>query len=440
MGNITEVKSKEEVVNWLKSFSRFGIKPGLERMEWLLEKTNHPERRGKYIHIAGTNGKGSTAAFLTNTLITAKYKVGSFTSPAMSGFNDYIKFNGQPISDENLIEIVNLLIPLVEELAKTEFGAPTEFELITMIAHLYFGKITFPDYIVWEAGLGGRFDSTNTVFPVATIITSIDFDHTEILGDSLEKIAWEKAGIIKPRVPVIIGDLPLTAKEVIFTEAKNKKAAIYQLNKRFSIEIKEVNTHGSIFNYQDMFVKLPDVNITLIGRHQIENAALALSTISLLRAYLALLITEEEIYRGFKETFWPGRLEVVSTNPLVILDGAHNRQGAEKLRDAIRELWPDKEVTLLLSILSDKDIAGYLTTILPLFKRVVVTEIKSSKRKLDPYLLKEEIMRTKSDIEVFVEPDIQAALRQGKALTKEDGLLLITGSLYLLSEIRPLFT
>lgn len=186
-----------EALNWIHSRLRLGIKPGLKRMEWMMEKLNHPERRLRTVHIGGTNGKGSTVTFLRSILQEAGYSVGTFTSPYFEQFNERISVNGTPVTDQEITELANVIFPLAEELEKTELGGPTEFEVITAMSIYYFSKINPVDIVIFEVGLGGRFDSTNIIYPLLSIITSIGLDHTNILGHSISEIAFEKAGIIK---------------------------------------------------------------------------------------------------------------------------------------------------------------------------------------------------------------------------------------------------
>jgi dihydrofolate synthase/folylpolyglutamate synthase len=221
-------RSYDEAVEWIVNLVSHGIKPGLTLMELLMEKLDHPERRLKFIHVAGTNGKGSTCAFLTQALMTFGYDVGTFTSPYIEKFTNRIQYNGRNIEEETLLELANRLKPLVDEVALSEFGQPSMFEVCTALALLYFGKTTYPDYVVWETGLGGRLDSTNIVTPVVTVITNIGHDHMEILGDSIAAVAAEKAGIIKPGVPVVCtAELP-EAVEVIAETARSRKSTLYQ--------------------------------------------------------------------------------------------------------------------------------------------------------------------------------------------------------------------
>lgn len=216
----------EEALKWIHSRLTFGIKPGLQRMEWMMEKLDHPERRCRFIHVAGTNGKGSTIAFMQEVLKAAEYKVGAFTSPYLESFNERITIDGNPISEEEILQLSNVIKPVVDELEKTELGAPTEFEVITAMMFYYFGKINVPDVVLLETGLGGKWDSTNIANPILSVITMIGHDHLNILGSTIEEIAEQKAGIIKNGVPVITAVEQKEALDVIERVAKEKSKAL----------------------------------------------------------------------------------------------------------------------------------------------------------------------------------------------------------------------
>ena len=236
-----------ESISWIHSQLKHGINLGLARMEWLLEKMGNPEKELKAIHVAGTNGKGSTVTFLRSILNEAGYEVGTFTSPYIETFNERISINGNPIADNDLIELVRVVKPLAEELEKGELGPPTEFEIITAMAMYYFANIRTVDFTILEVGLGGRFDSTNTIQPLMTIITNIGMDHIHILGDTIGKIAYEKAGIIKRKVPLFTGAKQDEALSVILEEAEKKQAETFQLGMDFSVENYKSAPGGEMF-------------------------------------------------------------------------------------------------------------------------------------------------------------------------------------------------
>lgn len=436
----TTFASYTEAVNWITGLvAEKGMRPGLKRMEWLMEKLGHPERRLKFIHVAGTNGKGSTCAYITKVLNRNGYDVGTFTSPYITKFTDRLRYNEQDIEEGQLLELANQIKPLAEELASTELGHPTMFEVTTTIAILYFARVTYPDYVVWEVGMGGRLDSTNVVLPVLSVITNIGHDHREFLGDSLQQIASEKAGIIKPGVPVVTAVEQPEAMAVIEQACKEKNGSLYRLGKEFRYEQISSELDGHTFNFESPFRRMRDITISLNGYHQYKNAATALMAVEVLRQYQALIIEEEDLYSAMKETFWPGRLELASRNPELLLDGAHNPEGAESLAMSLRSLYKYDKLHLMLGMLSTKEHSAYLKHILPLVDTLIVTEPDFHKKmgafelgELAKQIVQEENLR----VEVRIESDWKQALDGLQSLTKPGELALVTGTLYLISDVR----
>ncbi|HZG72478.1 MAG TPA: folylpolyglutamate synthase/dihydrofolate synthase family protein, partial [Chondromyces sp.] len=265
----------EEALEWIHGRLRMGIKPGLKRMEWMMERLGNPERHLKTIHVGGTNGKGSTVTHLRSILQEAGYEVGTFTSPYIEIFNERISVNGQPVSDEEIVELANVIKPLAEEMDNTDFGGPTEFEIITAMAIVYFARIHPVDVAIFEVGLGGRFDSTNIIHPLVSIITNIGMDHMQFLGDSIEEIAMEKAGIIKSGVPVITAVKQPEAFQVIENKAKEKRTAVYSLGNQFTKEWLSSLPQGEKFHFQSVYGEYQELQTGLNGLHQTDNAALA---------------------------------------------------------------------------------------------------------------------------------------------------------------------
>lgn len=336
------IHTYEEAIGWIHSRLKFGIKPGLERMRWMLEELGNPERHIKCVHLAGTNGKGSTLTYMRYMLEDAKYKVGTFTSPYIETFNERISVNGTPIADEEITELVKMVKPVVEKLDETDLGEATEFEIITVMAICYFGKVNFCDVVLFETGLGGRFDSTNVIHPVLTIITNIGHDHMHILGNTLGEIAYEKAGIIKSGVPVITGVQDEEALQVIQKVAKENRANLYEMGNHFTALHKQSSENGEQFDFTCPFASFEDVRIAMKGSHQVGNAALALMAVMYVKTYLSFLIEEEEIRTGLQEAYWVGRFEKLQSNPDIIIDGAHNPEGIESLVKTVESHYKDK--------------------------------------------------------------------------------------------------
>lgn len=315
-------------IDWIHSRLKFGIKPGLSRIIYLLEQLDNPQNKIKTVHVAGTNGKGSTVTFLSNILQQYGLKVGTFTSPFIEIFNDRIAVNGRYISDDDLNHIVGVIKPLVLKMDENpDLVNITEFEILTAIGFYYFADQAV-DIALIEVGLGGLYDSTNVITPLVSAITTIGYDHQDILGDTLAKIASEKSGIIKPNVPVVVGNImgvPEEAHEVIAAVAYEKNAPIYH---------PEI---GQIFD------------LSLHGQYQQDNAALSLKVFEILAGKLGLIIEPEKIKKGLKQAFWPARMEGLNG---FILDGAHNLPAIKRL---VAEFNGSKKVHILFSALQRKD-------------------------------------------------------------------------------------
>jgi dihydrofolate synthase / folylpolyglutamate synthase len=426
------VHTYEEARQWVHSRLTLGIKPGLERMHWLMERLGHPERLLKVIHVGGTNGKGSTVTYIRSILEEADYQVGTFTSPYVERFNERISINGEPISDEELIQLVNVLVPLVEQLEESELGGPSEFEVITAMALYYFAKVRPVDIVVMEVGLGGRLDSTNVVHPIVTVITTIGMDHVQLLGDTIEQIAAEKAGIIKSGVPVVTAVNQLEALHIIRETAKSRKASIYELGKQFHITKSSSEWDGEHFTFESLFKTFPSVELRMLGKHQQQNAAVALMTALLLRTYYSFLIEEEHFYNGLKKAFWPGRFEVIQQEPAIILDGAHNPEGMKALKETVKQRYKGKNVTVLCAILEDKKMSDMVKELDEFATELVFTTFELRKV-CDPTRLQEVSKCVNKRVELDWKEYVSDKISQ---MTSDD-VLIITGSLYFISQLKP---
>uniref|UniRef100_A0A7U3YDD2 Dihydrofolate synthase/folylpolyglutamate synthase n=1 Tax=Geobacillus sp. (strain Y4.1MC1) TaxID=581103 RepID=A0A7U3YDD2_GEOS0 len=427
------VRTYKEALAWIHGRLRLGIKPGLERMEWMMEKLGHPERRVRAIHVAGTNGKGSTVSYLRHILQAAGYSVGTFTSPYVEKFNERISVNGRPIRDKEIVELVRAIQPLAEELETTELGAPTEFEVITAMMFYYFGKKNNQDVVIIEAGLGGRFDSTNVIYPILSIITNIGYDHMNILGETLEKIALEKAGIIKSGVPVITAVNQPEAWAVIAGKAKSLKAKTYRLGEDFSIVQHEANEDGERFSVETVFSQYPDLNITMFGAHQVQNAAVAVMAADYLRMCYSFLIEKEHIYEGLEKAKWIGRFERISNKPLIIIDGAHNAEGIRSLVDTVRLHYPNKDVHVLFAALADKPLEQMIPPLAGIAKTITFTSFNFPRA-----ASAEQLAALCDHPDKACITDWERWLKEKRKQKRSDDLFLITGSLYFIAEVRKL--
>lgn len=440
----TEVKQfthYAQAVDWITSLIPFGIKPGLKRMDQLMEMLDHPYRRLKFIHVAGTNGKGSTCAFLSQVLIQCGYTVGTFTSPYIEKFTNRIQCNGKDIKEEDLLSLVNLIKPLVEEIATSELGSPTMFEVTTALTIYYFARMACPDFVVWETGLGGRLDCTNIVHPIVSVLTNVGHDHMEILGDTLEKIAREKAGIIKSGVPVISAFEQLETIDIVKQTAKKKFSTLYLMGEQFGFELISAQEDEQVFQFWSPFGRTEPLTISLNGRHQLKNAAVALMTLEVLRQYYAAIIEVEDIKQAMKQTKWPGRLEMVATHPRILLDGAHNPEGAETLASTLKGTYSYGKLHFMMGMLAAKNHQGYLGHILPLVDTLILTE-PDFRKKMNTGDLLEIVTEIRSrqpnpkPLEIILEPDWKTALARLTQLTGPEDLAVVSGTLYLISDVR----
>ena len=335
----------EEALKYIHGISWTFCKPGLDRISELCERLGNPEKNLKFIHVAGTNGKGSTASMLSSILQCAGYKVGLYTSPFIYRFNERMRVNGADIPDEQLAKITEYVKPFADSMKDT----PTEFELITAIAFEYF-KREECDVIVLEAGMGGRLDSTNVIRnPLLSIITGIALDHTAFLGDTVEKIAKEKAGIIKDNAPVLFGVEDKIAAEVILGVANTEASKFYQSDYS-KLTINSSSLSGTVFDYKNR----QNLKIKLLGSYQPKNASLVLDAIDLLNER-GLCISENAIYDGLESATWRARFEIIKQNPMVIFDGAHNPQGIDVAVESIKHYFNEKKVVIMTGVLRDKD-------------------------------------------------------------------------------------
>jgi len=432
----------QEAVQWITGLHANGIKPGLKRMETFMEAFNNPHRRLKYIHVAGTNGKGSTCAMIDRVLRQCGYDVGRFTSPFIEKFSDRITYNGEPIPEDEVLRLANRIKPIADEIGATELGYPTMFEISTTMAILYFAEVSYPYYVVWETGLGGRLDSTNIVVPLVSVITNIGMDHTELLGDTVDKIAAEKAGIIKPGVPVVTAVEQPEAVTVLEEVAASKKSTLYRYKQQYDFAKSTQEDGVQTMDFVGPFKEYGELTISLKGAHQFKNAGVAVMALEVLRQYYALIMEEDDLRAGLADVKWPGRLETVSTDPRIVVDGAHNPEGAEVLARALQESYSYDRLHIMAGMLSKKHHRDYLRHILPLVDTFIVTQPSFPNAK-DANELYDIIMDLKQEygldrLEVAVEPDWQQALSRLQRMTGPQDLAVVTGTLYLVADVRSM--
>lgn len=426
-------KTYEEALNWIHGRKIFGMKPGLKRMEWMLEKLGSPQEKIKAIHVAGTNGKGSTVTFLRNMLEANGKIVGTFTSPYIETFNERISVNGSPISDEEIIRLANIVYPLACELEETELDGPTEFEVITTMMFIYFGE-GHADVVVIEVGLGGLLDSTNVVTPIVSVITTIGLDHMQILGESLVEIASQKAGIIKPNVPVVAGKIPEKALKIIQTIAEKNCSPIKIFKKDYwSSKCQTLPTWGEQFTFEDEYIYLNQIQIKMLGQHQIENAMVALEALQTYCHQTGLKLNHEATRRGLKKAFWPGRMEKISDSPMIVLDGAHNEPAIRRLIETINADFRQQEIHLIFAVLQDKAVSNMISLLDDLPNvRIILTTFDN------PRAIKTKELQSYVKSGITIKEHWQEALADVIQEIDEKDIIFITGSLYFISEVREL--
>lgn len=413
----------EQTLEYIHSNYWNGGTFGLGRMVQLLDLIGHPEKDLKFIHIAGTNGKGSTASMSANILRKAGYTVGLYTSPYIFKFHERMQVNGECITDEELIDICGW----IKEKADTMESQPSEFELVTCIAFEFF-KRRRCDIIALEVGLGGEFDATNTIgSPEVAVMTNIGLDHVELLGDTLEKIALTKSKIIKPGCQCVIYRAAASVEAVF--EARCAEVGAHLTRADFdSVELLSASLEGQVFNWgQYKALQLP-----LLGQHQLKNAATTLTVMMVLRK-LGWSIPDEAVREGIATVSWPGRFELVARKPLFIVDGGHNPQCIEALVNNVRDYLGDRKMVILTGVLADKDYNEMYRDMVP-FAAELVTMTPPNPRALTAQALK-------AYLDQFGKPvtacdTIEEGVRTAKAKAGEDGVVLAYGSLYMVGDIE----
>ncbi|MDU3802361.1 folylpolyglutamate synthase/dihydrofolate synthase family protein [Paraclostridium bifermentans] len=423
-----------EALQFIHESHKFGMRLGLDNIKKLLQLLGNPQNNLKIIHVAGTNGKGSTCSFISSILKESGYKVGLYTSPFLETFTERIRVNGENIPEEEVGKIVSLIKEKIEIMVIEGYSYPTEFEIVTAMAFYYYNQEKV-DFVALEVGLGGRYDATNVIDkPVVSAITSISLDHTGILGDTLGKIAFEKGGIIKEDCTTIVYPQQEEASEVIKNICAEKKSKYIECDFK-NIEIKSSNINSQIYNCNINGKELRDLEIKLIGDHQIKNSIVALNVIEYLNDIKITNISEENIRKGLLETKWPGRIEKISENPMFIIDGAHNEEGAKSLANSIDKYFENKNKILVIGMLEDKDIESVLDLLIPKFNNVITTT-PDNPRAIDANKLKEKIERY--NIEVTCKPNIKEAVDYALEISNTDDVIISAGSLYMIGNVRTI--
>lgn len=414
----------KEAIEYIHSLEKFGINPGLERIKALCEALGNPQKGMKFIHVAGTNGKGSTSTCICAILRKAGYNTGLFISPYVTDFRERIQYNGEMIEPELLAECVSRVKAAIESDLKPRDIQPTEFEAITAAAFLYFQKKKC-DYAVLEVGLGGRFDSTNIIdAPCVAVITSISLDHIAVLGDTIEKIAFEKCGIIKNGSLVV--SYPLQDKKAlsVIKSACEKEKCVLTVPNAEKISIISESLNGISAEYGDLHFKLK-----LAGKHMVYNACTAVEAVRALNAD----ICNDDIVAALSETVMPARLELIKKEPIILLDGGHNEGCAEAVAAFIKKHLCEKRTVMLSSLMADKDVESYLRLVAPFADEFIATKADVP-RALEAKKLACFAEKYCAETKTISDPD--NALDYALESVKSGDALVICGSFYLAGEIR----
>ncbi len=418
----------QEALKFLKETKSLGSKLGLGRLQQLLELLGNPEKNLKFIHLAGTNGKGSTAMMLSSILSTSGYKTGLYTSPYLTKVNEQIRLNGEVISNEAFAKVMKRIKETIHLMDQNEH--PTEFEILTAAAFEYYASQKC-EIVVLETGLGGELDATNVIpVPLVAVITNIGMDHMSYLGDSIAKIAKVKAGIIKEHGRVVSYEQCEEVKEVLDNRCREMDAMITYA--QFDqIRAHEEHLTMQKFSYKDHV----EVSLPLIGEHQRKNAAVVLETVQVLRSF-GYHIPEEAVKRGLFQVSWPARFEILAKRPLVILDGAHNEQCIDELRKVFQNYVPDKKIIFVIGIMADKEYKSMIQKLVPISKTFITVK-PNNERALDANTLA-TVIQSENGIATAKESIADGLMSALQSATPSD-VICILGSLYMAGEARECF-
>ncbi len=409
-----------DAVNWIESVKRFGDKYDLSRMILATNMLNNPEKELTVIHVAGTNGKGSTVAYLKNILLAQNYNVGTYTSPYIVRFNERITYNNDDITDEELLHYINIVAKLHFEVIEKHDDIITFFELITLISLLYF-KDKKCDYVIYEVGLGGLLDATNIVLPIITAITNVSYDHMHILGGTLEEIAINKLGIVKNKIPLVTTENNPELRDVFKVYCEKKQADLIFVNE-------EDITNKHFGNETNFSYKNSDFTIRMLGTHQLLNASLAIEIIYQLNHLKKTNVALSNIQLGLLKTNWPGRLEVFGN---IILDGAHNIGGIKALKESIETLYKGKYIKALYTSMTDKEYFDIIKVLESFVDEIHFTEFDYPRCETA-----NNLYEVSSHPHKYLEDNVHTSFESLKTGLKDNEILLIVGSLYFISLIR----
>lgn len=429
----------EQAVEYLDGRIKFGIKFGLDRITHLCHAFGNPHRALRVIHVGGTNGKGSTCTFAASILQEAGYRVGLYLSPYVRDLRERIQINGRLIGKQDFADIISEIQPIADDIGETEMGPVTEFEVKTLAAFIYFAREQV-DFAVLEVGMGGRFDATNIVDPMVAVITNVGLDHTERLGNTVAKIAAEKAGIIKTGGIVVTAADDEAAWKVILKRARQQGAEVWRIipadknnctGPSGDLQLRCVS-RGDFFSIRGGEIRYADLRPGLAGRFQHINAATAVAAISALARY-EVRVPEAAVRAGVANAYIPGRLEVLRDRPKLVVDGAHNPDAARILAESLREGFTYSRLILVAGMLSTHSADGFMSQIAPLASKVICTQPRWHLAQPAETLAKAAAKYCK-DVEVVA--DVEDAVERGLESAEADGLVVVTGSFYTIGQVH----
>lgn len=422
----------DESMKYINKAGHFGRSYGLKRIERILSYLQNPHEKIKAIHIAGTNGKGSTTAMISNILVESGFKVGMYTSPYLENFEERIQINNENIPKDRLAEVMTKVKSAIEKVESEGYEAPNQFEIITSAMFKYFAEEDI-DYAVIEVGLGGRLDATNVLTPLISVITSISYDHMAILGNTLGEIAFEKCGIIKYGVPTVTYRQTDEVYSVIEDSAKTKESELFTVNE----EGKFVDVISSASVYQSATFEISGtsetIDLSLLGNYQLLNCSLALKAVEVLEKIENLKISIDDKKAALKNVKWPGRLEVMNVSPLVVIDGAHNIDGITKLSESVKSYFKYDRLILILGILVDKEVESMIKVICPMADKIIAVAPHSDRAESSQSLMNKiaEVNKNVEAVEGYEEAFIEA-----RKSSSEKDIIVICGSLYMIGDMR----
>lgn len=421
----------EAALEFLNQRKLLGMRFQTNRMTDILKELHDPQKKCSFIHVAGTNGKGSTIAFLRQLFQCNGRSVGTFTSPYMNSYLDHFQYNGEEMPKEDFVRLMDKVKPIVEKMDQLdETYKATEFEILTIVMFLYFSE-KVPDIVLVEVGLGGLLDATNVLTPQLSVITSIGMDHVAVLGDNLEAIAFQKAGIIKEGIPVVLGEIAQAPLQVISNVAKEKHSKVLTYWGDYSFDKVRWKDRSCLFDYQGMGLKIEDMKLNMLGLHQVKNACVAIS------AYLSFCLDNKmpvdipNIRQAIEKTNWQGRLEIVSESPLILLDGAHNVDGMKVLLEVLKQQFKDYRIHYLYAALENKD-TNTMIALLDEVSNIDMIFTEFAREGVD----KASVLAAKSKKGGRIELDYWKEIESFLKSNAKDEVLLIGGSLYFISILR----